>query len=186
MHRNNMKWTNVDFVFQRIQIWLSSVLYFISFAISVYLYFNVNCINILYLESAITSFIAFIVPLYVYGCLKPKEEDPMYKDTLSIYKLGKMVHVVAAVVATIYNAMALAETIHIKEICPSYNDTDTNWIVTYSIINTIAYNGVTFLGHSMMRKPKAKQDAPAVAYPVVETESGKFRSDLQRRNSVRF
>ena len=185
MHCNNMKWTNVDFVFQRIQIWLSSVLYFISFAISVYLYFNVNCSDILYLESAITSVIAFIVPLYVYGCLKPKEDDPMCKDTLSIYKLGKMVHVVAAVVATIYNAMALAETIHIKEICPSYKK-DTNWILTYSIINTIAYNGVTFLGHSMMRKPKAKQDAPAVAYRVVDTEFNKFRSDLQRRNSVRF
>ena len=185
MHCNKMKWTNVDFVFQRIQIWLSSVLYFISFAISVYLYFNVNCSNILYLESAITSVIAFIVPSYVYGCLKPKEEDPMCKDTLSIYKLGKMVHVVAAVVATIYNAMALAESIHIKEICPSYKK-DTNWILAYSIINTIAYNAVTFLGHSMMRKPKAKQDTPAVAYPVVETESGKFRSDLQRRNSVRF
>ena len=185
MHRNNMKWTDVDFVFQRIQIWLSSVLYFISFAISVYLYFNVNCSDILYLESAITSVIAFIVPLYVYGCLKPKEEDPMCKDTLSAYKLGKMVHVVAAVVATLYHAMALAESIHIKEICPSYNDTDTNWIVTYSIINTIAYNGVTFLGHSMMRKPKAKQDTPAVAYKV-ESESGTFRSDLQRRNSVRF
>ena len=96
-----------------------------------------------------------------------------------------MIHVVAAVVATIYNAMALAESIHIKEICPSYKK-DTNWVLAYSIINTIVYNGVTFLGHSMMRKPKAKQDTPAVAYPVVETESGKFRSDLQRRNSVRF
>ena len=109
----------------------------------------------------------------------------MCEDTLSVYKLGKMVHVVAAVVATLYNAMALAETIHLKEICPSYKK-DTDWILTYSIINTIAYNGVTFLGHSMMRKPKAKQDTPAVAYKVVEPESGTFRSDLQRRNSVRF
>tara|TARA_B000000475_G_scaffold75405_1_gene60723 strand:- start:420 stop:776 length:357 start_codon:yes stop_codon:yes gene_type:complete len=118
----------------------------------------------------------------VYGCLKPKEEDPMCKDTLSVYKLGKMVHVVAAVVATIYNAMALAETIHIKEICPSYNK-DTNWILTYSIINTIAYNGVTFLGHSMMRKPP--KDMPMAVAMKVEKEN-LLRSDLQRRNSVRF
>ena len=185
MHRNKMKWTNVDFVFQRIQIWFSNILYLISFVISVYLYFEINCSNTFFLASMLTSIIAYVVPLYVYGCLKPKEDDPMYEDTLSVYKVGKMVHVVAAVVATLYNAMALAETIHLKEICPSYKK-DTDWILTYSIINTIAYNGVTFLGHSMMRKPKAKQDAPEVAYKVVEPESGKFRSDLQRRNSVRF
>ena len=180
-----MKWTNVDFVFQRFQIGLSSLLYLISLIISVYLYFEIQtkCTNTFFLASMLTSIAAYIVPLYVYWCLKPKEENPLCKDTLTIYKLGKLVHVVAAVVATLYNAMALAETIHLKEICPSYKK-DTNWILTYSIINTIAYNGVTFLGHSMMRKPKDKKDTPAVAY-AVEPES-KFRSDLQRRNSVRF
>ena len=182
MHRNKMKWTNVDFVFQRIQIWFSSVLYLISFAISVYLYFEINCNDTFFLASMLTSIIAYIVPLYVYGCLKPKEDDPMFEDTLSVYKVGKMVHVIVAVLATLYNAMALAESIHIKDICPTYKK-DTDWILTYSIINTLAYNGVTFLGHIMMRKPP--KDMPmAVAMKVEEQKL--LRSDLQRRNSVRF
>ena len=180
-----MKWTNVDFVFQRFQIGLSSLLYLISLIISVYLYFEIQtkCNNTFFFASMVTSIAAYIVPLYVYGCLKP-EENPLCKDTLTIYKLGKLVHVIAEVLATLYNALALAETIHLKDICPSYNDTDTSNFLTLSIINTIAYNGVTFLGHSMMRKPKDKKNTPAVAY-AVEPDS-KFRSDLQRRNSVEF
>jgi len=180
-----MKWTNVDFVFQRFQIGLSSLLYLISLIISVYLYFEIQtkCTNTFFLASMLTSIAAYIVPLYVYWCLKPKEENPLCKDTLTIYKLGKLVHVVAAVVATLYNAMALAETIHLKEICPSYKK-DTNWILTYSIINTIAYNGVTFLGHSMMRKPS--KDMPMAVAEKLEEEKQLLRSDLQRRNSVRF
>lgn len=180
-----MKWTNVDFVFQRFQIALSSLLYLISFIISVYLYFEIQtkCNNTFFLASMLTSIAAYIVPLYVYWCLKPKEENPLCKDTLTIYKLGKLVHVIVAVLATLYNALALAETIHLKDICPSYNDTDTSNFLTLSIINTIAYNGVTFLGHSMMRKPP--KDMPMAVAKRIEEEK-LLRSDLQRRNSVRF
>jgi len=149
----------------------------------VYLYFEIKCSDTFFLASMLTSIAAYIVPLYVYWCLKPKEENPLCKDTLSIYKLGKLVHVIVAVLATLYNAMALAETIHLKDICPSYNNKDTNWLLDLSIINTIAYNGVTLIGHSMMRKPKDKKDTPAVAVAVGQEN---LRSDLQRRASVRF
>lgn len=178
-----MKWTNVDFVFQRFQIRLSSLLYLISFIISVYLYFEIQtkCTNTFFLASMLTSIAAFIVPLYVYWCLKP--EANRNEDTLTIYKLGKLVHVIAAVLATLYNALALAETIHLKDICSSYKDTDTNNLLTLSIINTITYNGVTFLGHSLMRKPP--KDMPMADAKKIEEEK-LLRSDLQRRNSVRF
>ena len=178
-----MKWTNVDFVFQRFQIGLSSLLYLISFIISVYLYFEIQtkCNNTFFFASMLTSIAAYIVPLYVYGCLKP--EANRNEDTLTTYKFGKLVHVIVAVLATLYNALALAETIHLKDICSSYKDTDTNNLLTLSIINTITYNGVTFLGHSMMRKPP--KDMPMAVKEKIE-EKQLLRSDLQRRNSVRF
>ena len=158
----------------------ATALYFLSLAISIYLYFEIQtkCSNTFFFASMLTSIIAFIVPLYVYRCLKPeaeRDEDKLW------YKLGKLVHVIVAVLATLYNALALAETIHLKDICPSYNDTDTNNLLAFSIINAILYNGVTFLGHSMMRKPKEKKDEN-----IEEEQEQLIRSDLQRRNSVRF
>ena len=160
----------------------ATALYFLSLAISIYLYFEIQtkCTNTFFLASMLTSILAFIVPLYVYWRLKPKAERD--EDNLTWYKLGKLVHVIVAVLATLYNTLALAETIHLNDICKHYKNADTNDLLAFSIINAIAYNGVTFLGHSMMRKPKDKKDG---AYEKKEEEK-LLRSDLQRRNSVRF
>ena len=175
---------NMDFSMPPKGSMFATALYILSLAISVYLYFEIQtkCTNTFFFASMLTSILAFIVPLYVYGCLKP--EANRNEDTMTTYKLGKLVHVIAAVLATLYNALALAETIHLNDICEHYKEADINNLLAFSIINTIFYNGVTFLGHSMMRKPKDKKDTPAAAN-TVEPES-KFRSDLQRRNSVRF
>lgn len=173
---------NMDFSMPPKGSMFATALYILSLAISVYLYFEIQtkCTNTFFLASMLTSILAFIVPLYVYKCLKPEAERDL--GNLPLYKVGKLVHVVVAVLATLYNTLALAETIHLNDICEHYKEADINNLLAFSIINTIFYNGVTFLGHSMMRKPKEKKDG---AYESIE-EKLELRSDLQRRNSVRF
>ena len=183
MTETEWKWGNVDFELQRTQIAISSLAYGISFVISVILVSD-SCTDTFFLPSLITNIIAFVVPAWLYfGYKKRILEENGNNSMFDIsndwyYKVGKAVHVIVAVLATIYNAMALASAHYYKKICPD-SKMDAQAVYWASIANIILYNLVAFIGHIMMRKP-----AESTRYKKLETEDKitalPSRQDLQR------
>lgn len=183
MTEKEWKWGNVDFELQRTQIAISSLAYGISFVISVILVSD-SCTDTFFLPSLITNIIAFVVPAWLYfgykkRILEENENNPMFDINNDwYYKVGKAVHVIVAVLATIYNAMALASAHYYEKICPD-SKMDTQAVYWASIANIILYNLVAFIGHIMMRKP-----AESIQYKKIDTQDKVMeltsRQDLQR------
>lgn len=172
------KWGNVDFDLQRTQIAISGFAYAISFGISFYLALD-SCTDTFFWSSLITNVIAYIVPAWLYFVYKKSITDNN-KDPNDdwYYKVGKAVHVIVAVLATIYNAMSLASAHYYEKICPK-SETDTKLVFWLSIANIICYNLVAFIGHIMMRKPSESTPSKKVKTEdtLMELPS---RQDLQR------
>ena len=146
MTEKEWKWGNVDFELQRTQIGISGFAYAISFGISFYLALD-SCTDTFFWPSLITNVIAYIVPAWLYFVYKKSITDNN-KDPNDdwYYKVGKAVHVIVAVLATIYNAMALASAHYYEKICPDRKN-DAQGIYWASIGNIICYNLVAFIGH---------------------------------------
>lgn len=183
MTETEWKWGNVDFDLQRTQIAISSFAYAVSFGISFYLALD-SCTDTFFWPSLITNVIAFVVPAWLYFGYKKRilieKKDEINFDISNdwYYKVGKAVHVIVAVLATIYNAMALASAHYYEKICPDRKN-DAQAIYWASIANIILYNLVAFIGHIMMRKP-----AESIQYKKLEAEDKlsalPSRQDLQR------
>ena len=170
---------SVDFILTKFSRRLATLLYAISFACSLSVLWLTwsSHTKTFFLGSVVTNAIAFVVPAYVYFYVKP-----VYGVDSFAYALGKAAHVIAAVVATVYNALALASAVYYEDICkPSEN---IDWIIGGSIVSTICYNGVTFLGHIMMKSKKEDEKKSEEVQPFLEERDKAMplplRKDLQK------
>lgn len=171
---------SVDFILTKFSRRLATLLYLISFVCSFYVWLTwSSCTKTFFLGSWITSAIAFAVPVGVYFKFGIKG---IYGVDSFEYALGKALHVIAAVVATVYNALALASAVHYEDICKPSEHID--WIIGGSIVSTICYNGVTFLGHIMMKSKKEDEKKSEEIQPLMEERDQAMplplRKDLQK------